>query len=192
MTAKKALLRWIIILFAKLIFKKCLLRWKISLIFWTENKDIYFLGNYFFWQIKSTRVRSGVKLSLSIINLTLKRKLDYEWTYNNNENSDRLRCKLRKTDAYEANTAMDQFEANVVVLVYSSMDHYCKFKQDFMQNDYKSQILRHQMGAGWFNCCKECHNISLRSIQCESNDVDPKTVKDQKAKINKFFEIFFK
>ena len=37
---------------------------------------------------------------------------------------------------------------------------------------------------GWLNCFKECHNVSLRSIQGESNDVDPKTVIEQKAKIN--------
>ena len=39
--------------------------------------------------------------SSSSINLTLnKKKLGYEEAYNNNVNSDRLRCKLRKTYAY--------------------------------------------------------------------------------------------
>ena len=52
-----------------------------------------------------------------------------------------------------------------------------------------SQISDLRASVGWLNRFNERHNISLRFIQGESNDVDTKTVKEQKAKINSFFLI---
>ena len=94
-----------------------------------------------------------------------------------------MRCKLRKTDAYEVNIAMDQFWSE------------CRRRRglpvtgpllQLQARRYAERLHITDLKAsdGWLNRFKERHNISLRSIQSESNDVDPKTVKDWKAKLS--------
>ena len=109
----------------------------------------------------------------------MKRKLEY--AFNNDENYNRLRCKLRKTDAYEVNKAMDQFwiecrRRGLPVtgpLLQLQARRYAE----------RLQVLEFKASDGWLNSFKVRHNISLRSIHGESDDVDPITVQDWKAKL---------
>ena len=49
------------------------------------------------------------------------------------------------------------------------------------------QISDFKASNEWFNRFKERHNMSLNSIQGESKDVAPKTVREQKEKIKLIF-----
>ena len=107
--------------------------------------------------------------SPSSVNLIMKRKLDYEEAFNNNENSNRLRCKLRKTDAYEVNKAMDKFwiecrRRGLPVtgpLLQLQARRYAE----------RLQVLEFKASDGWLNRFKVRHKISLRSIHSESNEI---------------------
>ena len=119
--------------------------------------------------------------SVSSINLTIKRKLEYEKAYNNNPNSNRLRCKLRRTDAYEVNNAMEMFllerrQSGLPVTGPLLQLQAKTYANRLGITDFKAS-------SGWLNRFKERNIISLRSTQSESNDHDSTTVKKSKEKL---------